>query len=170
MKNISHLNLFIDSLIHPKKLAAYRILSIGKVIQYTFLLVALVTAFSLGQFVNNGADSIFGYEEIQAYIADLKWLIYIVSALFLFIMNTLIVYAKISVYAYVGYLLAKPASRRVEYRHMWRTAAFAITWEILLSLVFSTIQLSGTTSTLISIFLTMFIIIVALTKYPTLKK
>ncbi len=49
---MKHSQLFIDSLINPKKLAAYRILSIGKVIQYVFILITLVTAFSFGQFIN----------------------------------------------------------------------------------------------------------------------
>lgn len=170
MKNISHFQLLIDSLIHPKKLAAYRILTIGKIIQYTFILVLIMTAFSLGQFAQNGFKSIIGYEDIKSYAENLEWLIYCLSALFLFIMNTCILYAKVSIYALVGLLLGKSMNRRMEYRHIWRTTAFAITWEILLSILFSVLHITGAIPTIISIFITMGIILIALTKYPLLKK
>lgn len=170
MRSMPHFQLFIHSLIYPKKLAAFRILPIGKVIQYTFLLVALMTAFSFGQFVKSGISSIQLYEEIQNYTEDLEWLIYIISIVFSFIMNTLLLYAKISAYAYVGLLIGKSMNRKLEYRHIWRTAAFAITWEVFLSILFTSISLSNIVSNIVVIFITMGIIIISLTKYPMLKR
>lgn len=170
MQSITHFQLFIHSLIHPKKLAAFRILPIGKVIQYTFLLVAISTVFSFGQFIQNGISSIQLYEEIRYYAENLVWLIYIISIVFSFIMNTLILYAKISIYGYVGLLIAKSMNRKLEYRHIWRTAAFAITWEVLLSIVFTALHLNNILANLLCIFITMGIIIMALTKYPLLKR
>ena len=73
---ISHTQLMIDSLTNPKKLGAYRILSIGKVMQYAFLMIALITAFSFGQFLSTGTDEIFGYTEIEQYIESIQWLVY----------------------------------------------------------------------------------------------
>lgn len=164
--NISHTQLLTDSLFQPKKLAAYRILSIGKIIQYVFLLVLLLTCFSLGQFTTNGASNIFSYDEITDYAADLQFLVYPIAAVFLFIMNALILFTKISIYAYAGLLLAKSMKRRSEYRQVWRTTALAITWETLLSVVLTLFPLPSLFTTLISIFITMLILIVALTKYP----
>lgn len=167
--NISHMQLLTDSLLHPKKLAAYRILSIGKVIQYVFLLVLLLTCFSLGQFTTNGQANIFSYNEITDYAANLKFLVYPIAIVFLFIMNALILFTKISIYGYAGYLLSKSLKRRCEYRQVWRTTAFAITWETLLSIVFTLFPLPSLFTTLVSIFITMLLIIVALTKYPVQK-
>ena len=166
MKTISHTQLFLHSLIKPKMLAAYRILTVGKIIQYTFLLALLMTAFSLGQFVNNGITSINSYEEITNYAQNLQWLIYIIFAIFSFTMNTLILYAKISLYALVAFLFAKPFHRRAEYRHLWRTAALAITWEVIITIVFST----STVTTIFCIIITMTLVFIALSKYPKIKK
>lgn len=170
MKTISHTQLFLHSLIKPKMLAAYRILSIGKIIQYTFLLVLLMTAFSLGQFVNNGITSINSYEDIENYAQNLQWLIYIIFAIFSFTMNTLILYAKISFYALVAFLFAKPFLRRAEYRHLWRTAALAITWEVIITIVFSTFSINSTVTTIFCIIITMTLVFIALGKYPKIKK
>ncbi|MER2192064.1 MAG: DUF1189 family protein [Solibacillus sp.] len=167
--NISHMQLLTDSLLHPKRLAAYRILSIGKVIQYAFLLILLLTCFSLGQFTTNGQANIFSYDEITDYAADLQFLVYPIAVVFLFIMNALILFTKISIYAYAGYLLTKSMKRRGEYRQLWRTTTFAITWETILTIAFTLFPLPNLFTTLMSIFITMLIVILALTKYPIQK-
>ena len=82
MRQIKHSQLFLDSLIHPKKLAAYRILSIGKVIQYTFLLVFILTTFSFGQFVNDGANIVLT-DEIKDYVLTKAYLCTKCNALYL---------------------------------------------------------------------------------------
>ena len=169
MKTISHTQLFLHSLIKPKMLAAYRILSVGKIIQYTFLLVLLMTAFSLGQFVKEGITSINNYEEIRQYAQNLQWLIYIISAILLFSMNTLILYAKISLYALVAFLFAKPFHKKAEYRHLWRTAALAITWEVIITIIFPIFTLSSVITTIVCVILTMTWMFIALSKYPKIK-
>lgn len=166
---ISHIQLFIDSLTNPKKLGAYRILSIGKVMQYAFLMIALLTAFSFGQFINTGADEIFGYAEIEQYIESIQWLVYPIAVIFLFVMNTLIYFVKVSLYALAGLFFIKPMKRRGEYRQVWRTAVFACTWSTLLTMLGNLLPFSPTFMTLVSIFVTMLFIIVALTKYPIAK-
>ena len=170
MKAISHIQLFLHSLIKPKMLAAYRILSVGKIIQYTFLLVLLTTSFSLGQFANEGITSINGYEEIEQYVENLQWLIYIISAILLFTMNTLILYAKISLYALVAFLFAKPFRKKAEYRHLWRTAALAITWEVIITNVLALLIPNNKLTTIFCIMLTMTWVFIALNKYPKIKK
>lgn len=166
---ISHTQLLIDSLTNPKKLGAYRILSIGKVMQYAFFMIALVTAFSFGQFLTTGTDAIFGYTELSQYIENIKWLVYPIAIIFLFVMNTLIYFIKASLYALAGQLLIKPMKRRGEYRQVWRTAVFACTWATILTMLGNLFPVSPTIMTLISIFITMLFIILALTKYPIAK-
>ncbi|MEK4426265.1 DUF1189 family protein [Solibacillus sp. FSL K6-1523] len=167
---ISHMQLLIDSLTNPKKLGAYRILSIGKVMQFAFLLITLLTAFSFGQFVNTGADAVFSYADIEQYVADIQWIVYPIAVVFLFVMSTAIYFMKVSLYALAGQFLVKPMKRRGEYRQVWRTAVFASTWATLLSMFGSLLPISSTVLTLISIFITMAFIIFALTKYPLEKK
>ena len=169
MKTISHTQLFLHSLIKPKMLAAYRILSVGKIIQYTFLLVLLMTAFSLGQFMNEGITSINDYQEIEQYAENLQWLIYIIFAIFSFTMNTLILYAKISLYALVAFLFAKPFHKKAEYRHLWRTAALAITWEVIITIVFKLFITNSIITIIVCIVITMTWMFIALNKYPKIK-
>lgn len=166
---ISHMQLFIHSLTNPKKLGAYRILSIGKVMQYAFLMIALMTAFSFGQFVNGGTDEIFGYAEIEQYAKEVQWIVYPIAILFLFVLNTSIYFIKVSLYALAGQFSIKPMKRRGEYRQVWRTAVFASTWATLLTMFGNLFPISPTVITLISIFITMLFIIIALTKYPLAK-
>lgn len=166
---ISHTQLLIDSLTNPKKLGTYRILSIGKVMQYAFLMIAVTTAFSFGQFITTGTDNIFGYTEIAHYIESIRWLVYPIAIIFLFVMNTLIYFVKVSLYALVGQFFIKPMKRRGEYRQVWRTAVFACTWTTVLTMFSNLFPISPTIMTLISIFITMLFIILALTKYPIAK-
>ncbi|MCH7321683.1 DUF1189 domain-containing protein [Solibacillus sp. MA9] len=169
MKNISHMQLFLDSLTNPKKLGAYRILSIGKVMQYAFLMIALLTAFSFGQFVNGGTDAIFGYSEIEQYAADIQWIVYPIAVVFLFVLNSSVYFIKVSLYALAGQFFVKPMKRRGEYRQVWRSAVFACTWATLLTMIGNLFPISANIITLISIFITMLFIIIAITKYPLTK-
>ncbi|MGM9951681.1 MAG: DUF1189 family protein [Lysinibacillus sp.] len=163
---MKHSQLFIDSLINPKKLAAYRILSIGKVIQYVFLLITAVTFFSFGQFTAGFTEDIFNIDGLVDYLANIQWLLYPFAFLFLFIMTSILIFARISLYALAGYLVLGAMKRRGDYRHVWRTSAFAITWATLLSIVSSAFEISDAWTMVLGIFITMTFIIIALTKYP----
>ena len=167
---MKHSQLFIDSLIHPKKLAAYRILSIGKVIQYVFILITLATAFSFGQFTTGVSEDLFNMDGLTNYIADIQWLLYPFAFIFLFVMTSLLIFAQVSLYALAGLFIIKGMQRRGEYRQIWRTTAFAITWATLLSILFEIFRLSSDWLTLIGVFITMGILMIALTKYPKLQK
>lgn len=166
---ISHMQLLIDSLTNPKKLGAYRILSIGKVMQYAFLMIALLTAFSFGQFINSGTDEIFSYSDIEQYAKNIQWIVYPIAVVFLFVMNTSIYFIKVSLFALAGQFFVKPMKRRGEYRQVWRTAVFASTWATFITMFGNLFPISPTIITLISIFITMLFIILALTKYPLTK-
>ncbi|WP_255508031.1 DUF1189 family protein [Lysinibacillus sp. BW-2-10] len=167
---IRHSQLFIDSLFHPKKLAGYRLLSIGKTIQYVFLLIAIITLYSFIQFLTGVSTTSLNIEGLSEYIQDIQWILYPFALLLLTVTTTFLLFIRISIYALVGIFLLKILSRRGEYRHMWRTAALAITWSTLLTIVFSLIHLPGTLSTLIGIVITVSLLFIATTKYPKIQK
>lgn len=168
---IKHSQLFIDSLIHPKKLAAYRLLSIGKIIQYVFLLIGIVTIFSFIRFLTGVDESSFVIEGLTQYIEEIQWLLYPFALLFLTLTTTILIFVRISLYAFVGIILLKLFSRRGEYRFMWRTAALAITWSTLLSIPITLIDIgSSLLENLIGITITVILLIIASLKYPKLPK
>lgn len=167
---VKHSHTFVDSLIHPKKLAAYRLLSIGKTIQYVFLLISIVTLFSFIQFLIGVSESSYNIQGLTEYIQDIQWLLYPFAFLLLTVMTTILLFVKISIYAFVGVFLLKILGRRGEYRHMWRTSALANTWPTLLSILFSIINLTTILSTSIGIMITIILLFLATTKYPKIQK
>ncbi|MFJ8514352.1 DUF1189 family protein [Lysinibacillus xylanilyticus] len=166
---MKHSQLFIDSLIHPKKLAAYRLLPIGKVIQYTFLLITVVTVFSFGRFTAGlSVDTLDmnSFNGITEYIEGVKWVLYPVTFIMLFVFTTMLIFAQIALYALAGLLILNVMKRRGEYRHIWRTTTFAMTWAILISMLSDYLPINSTIISVFSLFLTVTLLIVALTKYP----
>ena len=167
---VKHSQLFIDSLIHPKKLAAYRLLTIGKTIQYVFLLIAIVTIYSFVQFLTGVSEITYNIQGLTEYVEDIQWLLYPFAFLLLTLTSTILLFIRISIYAFVGFCLLKFMHRRGEYRHMWRTAALAITWSTLLTVLFSILKSSNIITTLIGIVITIVILILAAQKYPKIPR
>lgn len=167
---VKHSQLIIDSLFHPKKLAAYRLLSIGKVIQYVFLLIGIVTIFSFVQFVTGISADSFNIKGLTDYVKDIQWLLYPFAFILLTIGTTFLFFLQISIYALIGIILLKGLHRRGEYRHMWRTAALAITWSTLLSIIFPFFPIPGEIATLIGFLITFILLIFASMKYPKVPK
>ncbi|MER2114510.1 MAG: DUF1189 family protein, partial [Solibacillus isronensis] len=119
--------------------------------------------------INTGTAEIFGYSEIEQYAQNIQWIVYPIAIVFLFVLNTSIYFIKVSLYALAGLFFVRPMRRRGEYRQVWRTAVFASTWGTFLTIFGNLFLISQTIITLSSIFITMFFIIVALTKYPVQK-
>lgn len=165
---IKHSQLFIHSLFQPKKLASYRLLTIGKVIQYVFILVTIVTIISFVQFLTGVNETALQFEDLQQYVKDIQWLLYPFALLFLFLTSTTLLFLRISIYALVGTILLKIMKRRGEYRHMWRTSAFAITWSTLLSILFVYLPIPSLFGTSINVIITIILLIIATSKYPKL--
>ncbi len=166
---MKHSQLFIDSLIHPKKLAAYRLLPIGKVIQYTFLLITIVTVFSFGRFTAGMSVDTFDMTSINGlteYIEGIKWLLYPVTFIMLFVFTTMLIFGQIALYALAGLFILKVMKRRGEYRHIWRTTTFAMTWATLISMLSDYLPINSTIISVFSLLLTVTLLIVAFTKYP----
>ena len=145
---VKHSQLFIDSLIHPKKLAAYRLLTIGKTIQYVFLLITVVAIYSFVQFLSGVSETSFNTQGLTEYVEDIQWLLYPFAFVSSILTSTIVIFIKISIYAFAGVILLKIMHRRGEYRHMWRTAALAITWSTLLTVLFSIGGLSSLITTI----------------------
>lgn len=167
---VKHSQIFIDSLIHPKKLAAYRLLTIGKTIQYVFLLIAIITIYPFVQFLTGVTETSYNIQGLTDYVEDIQWLLYPFALVLLALTSTILLFIKISIYAYVGVVILKLKQRRGEYRHMWRTAALAITWPTLLSVLLSIVGSSSLVTILIDIVITIPLLIIASTKYPKLPK
>jgi hypothetical protein len=167
---ITHWQLFKDSLIHPKKLAAYRLLPIGKVIQYVLLLVSFVTIVSFIQFVTGVGQETSQIDGLKQFVNDIKWLIYPFSLLFLFIISSFTLFVQISIYAFIGLGILKSQHKRGEFRHIWRTTAFAVT----LSTIFATLSVFFITNnrlvSSISIIITAIYLVIACSKYPNQPK
>lgn len=167
---VKHSQIFIDSLVHPKKLAAYRLLTIGKTIQYVFLLIAVVTVYSFYQFLTGVTETSYNIQGLTEYVEDIQWLLYPFAFVLLTLTSTIVIFIRISIYAFVGVIVLKIMHRRGEYRHLWRTAALAVTWSTLLTVLFSILRISSIASTIIGIIITTVILIVAATKYPKIPK
>ncbi|MFJ8236949.1 DUF1189 family protein [Ureibacillus sp. NPDC094379] len=163
---VKHSQLFIDSLIHPKKLAAYRLLTIGKILQYIFLLVSMVTIFSFSQFVLGVSQEQSNFKGLTEYVKNIQWLLYPFALILQFLVSTFVLFIQISIYALASLVILKIMNRRGEYRHIWRTSALAITWATLLTILFSFIPISQILASLIGIAITLTLLTLAISKYP----
>ena len=103
---------------------------------------------------------------ITEYIEGVKWVLYPVTFIMLFVFTTMLIFAQIALYALAGLLILKVMKRRGEYRHIWRTTTFAMTWAILISMLSDNLPINSTIISVFSLFLTVTLLIVASTKYP----
>lgn len=126
---LSHFQLCQYSIFYPNRLAAFRLLTIGKTMQYLFIFITIITLSSFIHFtisLNNGSTTLqSAIQYIEA--MNMTWILYPFAFMLLFISTTLLIMAQVSIYAAVGYVVGRVFGYRVEYRHMWRTAAFAAT-------------------------------------------
>lgn len=167
---MNHLQFFVASLIYPKQLAATRALSIGKVMQYAFILILLLTVFSFSEFIGGIDSEVLNSDELEEYLADIKWLINPFAFLLIFLMMSALTFLRISIYAAVGLLFARLLKRRGEYRQIWRTATYTITWATILSIVAELFEWSGALFTQLGILISVVFLYIAISSYPKLKK
>ena len=135
--------LFKASLHSPKKIAAFRLIPIGKVMQYVFIYIFLMTAISFIGFVNGISEQQQNVEGLIEYFSDISWLIYPFAFIFLFVLNTMLIFVRISIFAYLGTLILQLLKRRGEYRHLWRTTLFASTVPMVLSILLAILHWSN---------------------------
>ncbi len=163
---IKHWQLFKDSLFQPKKLAAYRLLPIGKVIQYILMLVLFVTIVSLIQFVTGSSIETSQINGLKEFFNEVKWLIYPASFILLFLINSFSLFLQISIYALAGLVILIIRKKRGEYRHIWRTAALAVTLPTIIATLSVFLPIHTYTMTIFTALLTLLYVFIASSKYP----
>lgn len=166
---MSLFQLFTASLHSPKKMAAFRLIPIGKVMQYVFIYVFFMTAISFVGFINGISEQQQNVEGLIDYFSDIQWLIYPFAFLFLFVLNTMFIFVRISIVAYIGTLILLFLKRRGEYRHLWRTTLFASTVPMVLSIVFALLQWSNDWIQLVIYAVTFVYLYMSLKYYPIKK-
>jgi hypothetical protein len=133
---LSLTQLFIASITNPKKIAAFRLLPIGKVLQYVFFFVSILSLLSFVHFITGFKNDSSSIEGLLDYVENMEWILYPFAFVVQFIMTTLLLFVRISLMAFVGMFILKILKRRGEYRHVWRTTAFAYTTPTVLSIFF----------------------------------
>ena len=161
--------LFKASLHSPKKIAAFRLIPIGKVMQYVFIYVFFMTATSFFGFINGISEQQQNVEGLIEYFSDIQWLIYPFAFLFLFVLNTMFIFVRISIFAYLGTLILLFLKRRGEYRHLWRSTLFASTVPMVISIVFAILQWSNDWIQLVIYAVTFVSLYISLKYYPIKK-
>lgn len=151
------LQLFKASLMEPKKQAAVRILGIGKIMQYAFAFIALLTIVSFVELVSGLGDTVSDVEGLMEFVKEIEWLLYPFALIFLFVSTTFYHFVKISFFAMLGVGLVRLKKKKGEYRHLWRTTALAVTIPTLISFVLSffvsSLWISAATSLLTLVYL-----------------
>lgn len=158
--------LFKASLHSPQKIAAFRLIPIGRVMQFIFTYVLMITIISFVQFINGLSIQQTNMDDILDYFKDIKWLIYPFAFLLLFVLNTLFIFIRISIFAYIGVIMLSILKRKGEYRHMWRSALFASTLSMLISIVSSIFHWTSGYIELTIYFITLVYLLLACKYYP----
>ncbi|WP_432358590.1 DUF1189 family protein [Sporosarcina sp. UB5] len=158
--------LFSASVRDPKKLAAFRLLPIGRVIRYAFLFILIMTLISFTRFLIGDTDLFETSLEITEYGEAIGALIYPMAFIFQFIIATFYVFVRISIFATIGIWIGKLMRRRVEYRFIWRTTAIAITIPLLLTIFLDFFQVLETSGIILSSLIHIGYLIIALKYYP----
>lgn len=162
--------LFLAGIHEPKKLAAYRLLPIGRAIRYIFVFVLAMTIISFVRFSLGDTELFEASPELTEYSKTIGVLIYPTAFIFQFLIATFYVFVRISLFAAIGLLIGKIWNRRVEYRFLWRTAAIAITVPLVLTMLFDFFPFMETYSTLLTSVIHIGYIGIALKYYPKVAK
>ncbi|MBB4825730.1 hypothetical protein HNO89_002966 [Sporosarcina luteola] len=162
--------LFIAALKDPKKLAAFRLLPIGKVIQYIFLFIAIYTIVSFTRFVLGDASLFDASPELLEYSKTIGWLIYPIALVLQFVIATFYIFVRISLFGLAGVLFAMIMKRKAEYRHLWRTTAVSVTVPLLITLVLDSFPAFRPTGIYLSSIVHVLYIAAAVKYYPKLRK
>ena len=161
--------LFISSIISPKKIAAFRLLPIGKIMVYVFIFIAILTIISFLNFISDFESERSTMLGLLDYVNDMQWILLPLAFIIQFVMSTLMVFTYISLMLLVGMGLIKVFKRRGEYRHVWRTTAFAYTLPTLLTFVLLALSVTDLIALLITNFLCLLYLILSIRYYPKIK-
>lgn len=157
--------LFKASLMEPKRQAAVRIMTIGKIMQFIFVFVALLTIVSFVEWILGLGDTTSSIAGLIEFVEEIEWLLYPFALVFLFVSTTLYHFIKISFFALIALLILNARKRRGEYRHLWRTAALSVTVPTLLAFILSFFEFGFAVSLATSL-LTILYLYLAIGYYP----
>lgn len=158
--------LFVYSLKSPRKIAAFRLIPIGKVMTFVFIFIFILTILSFINFTIGFDSEQSGIKGLFEYVDEMQWILLPFAFIIQFIMSTLLIFIRISLMALIGMIVLKSLNRRGDYRHVWRTTAFAYTVPTILSILFMFVSIPNfivTTSTSLICFVYLFL---ALRYYP----
>ncbi|MFJ7933650.1 DUF1189 family protein [Sporosarcina sp. NPDC096371] len=162
--------IFKAAIYEPKKLAAFRLLKIGKVFRYVFLFVTLFTAISFIRYVTGDAVLFEASPELLEHAKLVGWLIYPIAFILQLVISTTYIFLRISIFGYVGVLLLRLTKRRGEYRFMWNTAAIAVTVPILVTIILDFFPATSNYSMFVTSLIHVGYIAAAAKYYPKLVK
>lgn len=154
----------------PKKLAAFRLLPIGRVIRFAFFFILLMTLISIIRFVFGDVALFEVSPELDEYSETIGGLLYPMAFIFQFVIATFYVFVRISIFAGIGMLIGKVRKKRVEYRFLWRTTAIAATVPLLLTIILDFFPSAETISSALSSLIHICYIFLSLKYYPNAPK
>lgn len=158
--------IFRASLYEPKKLAAFRLLSVGKVFAYVFLFVTLFTLISFSRYIFGDATLFEETPELKEQAAKIGALIYPMAFLLQLVISTFYIFIRISLFAYIGKFLLNVFKKRGDYLQIWRTSAIAMTVPFLITVTFDFFPSFQNSSLLISSVVHLIYIAAAVKYYP----
>lgn len=131
LRKISLWTIFYKSLYSPKEIAKYRFLTIGKTIQYVFILALLLSlsGFYDALFHSHGMDGSLGEAPADSGSRGV-WTFLILVMTYIFISGLLFLF--ISILAAIGEPVARRLERKLPYRQSWRLTASSITLPVAL--------------------------------------
>lgn len=162
--------IFRASIYEPKKLAAFRLLSIGKIFRYVFFFITLVTIISFTRFVEDETVLFELTPDLAEHANVIGGLIYPIAFLLQLVISTFYIFIRISVFAYAGILILKLLKRRGQYRHMWNTSAIASTTPILLGIILDVFRVENSYATIITSIVYIGYVAVSAKYYPKIVK
>lgn len=158
--------IFKASLYEFKKMAAFRLLPIGKVFTYVFVFVFLFTIISFSRFLL-GDDVLFdASSDLQEHSETIGGLIYPMAFTLQLVISTFYIFIRISLFAYIGMLIMKILKKRGQYLHIWRTSAVAMTLPILITIGLDYFPDMKTNGLVFTSILHLLYIILAIKYYP----
>lgn len=158
--------IFRASLNEPKKLAAFRLLPIGKVFTYVFIFVSLFTVVSFTRFYIDDTVLFENSPDLIEHGETIGLLIYPMAFILQLVISTFYIFIRISIFAYIGSLLLSARKRRGNFLQIWRTSAIAMTIPILLTIGFDFFPSLNGYSLALSSVVHLIYIVLAIKYYP----
>ncbi|MEH7074058.1 DUF1189 domain-containing protein [Neobacillus drentensis] len=103
-------------------------------------------------------------------ISGMKWIIIPVAALFIYLLASAGSFIKVTVLALIGLLLKNLLGRKLNYRQLWRMAAYSNTLPVMFFTIMSAINTTVPSSFMINWFVLIIVLSLAINEIPKPKK